>query len=110
MSRERPSNVGQRYGMPCVELKLHPKRLYGVFGDSQWTNKERLPDALLTDFLEHFPELNLSNSRDSHIIGKRSKSVPPLDAAIEYFKSAWRQVQEAENKLRDIIKENGLLD
>jgi hypothetical protein len=76
--------------MPCVELKLHPKHLYGVFGDSQWTNKYRLPDALLKDFLEHFTVLNLSNSRaDSHIIGERSKSVQPLDVTIEDFKSAW---------------------
>jgi hypothetical protein len=96
--------------MPCVELKLYPKRLYGVFGDSKWTNKDRLPDALLTDFLEQFPELNPSNSRDSHIIGERSKSVPLLDVAIEDFKSAWVRAQQAENKLRDIMKENGLLD
>jgi hypothetical protein len=33
-----------------------------------------------------------------------------LDVAIEDFKSAWERAQEAENKLRDIMKENGLLD
>ena len=93
--------------MPCVELKLHPKHLYGVFGNSQWTNKDCQPDALLKDLLEHFLVLNLSNSRvDSYIIGERSKSVPPLDVTIEDFKRA----QQAENKLRDIMKEDGLLD
>ena len=31
-----------------------PDTLYGMFGDAQWTNKERLPDALLKDLIEHF--------------------------------------------------------
>ena len=39
------------------------KHLYGVFGDVQWTNKERLPDALLKDLIEHFSALNLGNQR-----------------------------------------------
>ena len=44
--------------------------LYGVFGDAQWTNKERLPDALLKDLIEHFSALNLDNSHvESDIIG-----------------------------------------
>jgi type I restriction enzyme M protein len=37
------------------------KHLYGVFGDAQWSNKERLPDALLKDLLEHFSALSLGN-------------------------------------------------
>lgn len=35
-------------------------RLYGVFGDSQWTNKERLSDRTLNDLIEHFSTLTLS--------------------------------------------------
>lgn len=37
------------------------KHLYGVFGDAQWSNKERLPDALLKDLVEHFSALSLGN-------------------------------------------------
>lgn len=35
--------------------------LLGVFGDASWTNKERLPDDLLKDLLEHFSKLPLGN-------------------------------------------------
>ena len=69
--REKPSNVGTalQNAMRGIEA-ANQKHLYGVFGDSQWTNKDRLPDALLKDLLEHFSALNLSNSRvDSDIIG-----------------------------------------
>ena len=36
-------------------------KLLGVFGDASWTNKERLPDDLLKDLLEHFSRLALGN-------------------------------------------------
>ncbi|WP_437595031.1 type I restriction-modification system subunit M [Sorangium sp. So ce1000] len=39
------------------------KHLYGVFGDAQWSNKERLPDELLKDLVEHFSALSLGNQR-----------------------------------------------
>jgi type I restriction enzyme M protein len=38
----------------------NPDKLYGIFGDAQWTNKDRLPDALLRDLIEHFSTLELS--------------------------------------------------
>jgi hypothetical protein len=31
-----------------------PNKLFGIFGDAQWTNKERLSDAMLRDLVEHF--------------------------------------------------------
>ena len=46
------------------------KHLYGVFGDGQWSNKERLPDDLLKDLVEHFSALPLGNQRvASDVIG-----------------------------------------
>lgn len=41
-------------------------RLYGIFGDASWTNKERLPDHLLLQLLNHFNKVNLGvkNVRD----------------------------------------------
>jgi len=56
------SNVGQalQKAMRGIE-KANPETLYGIFGDAQWTNKDRLSDALLRDLLEHFSGINLGN-------------------------------------------------
>ena len=60
--RETPANVGAalQNAMRCIEA-ANQKHLYGVFGDAQWSNKERLPDALLKDLIEHFSALQLGN-------------------------------------------------
>ncbi len=62
--RARPKNVGTAlaHAMRGVEA-ANQKHLYGVFGDAQWTNKDRLPDELLKDLIEHFSGLSLGNSR-----------------------------------------------
>ena len=56
------SNVGQalQTAMRGIE-KANPETLYGIFGDAQWTNKERLSDALLRDLIEHFSRIDLGN-------------------------------------------------
>ena len=55
-------NVGQalQKAMRGIE-KANPETLYGIFGDAQWTNKDRLPDSLLRDLIEHFSRINLGN-------------------------------------------------
>lgn len=40
--------------------KTNSEKLTGVFGDGAWTNKNRLPDALLKDLIEHFSTKTLS--------------------------------------------------
>ena len=40
--------------------QANPEKLAGIFGDAAWTNKRRLPDALLKDMLEHFSTKTLS--------------------------------------------------
>lgn len=40
--------------------KANGEKMVGVFGDGAWTNKNRLPDRLLRDLLEHFSSRNLS--------------------------------------------------
>jgi type I restriction enzyme M protein len=57
------SNVGQalQTAMRGIE-QANPHTLYGIFGDAQWTNKDRLPDALLRDLIEHFSRLPLGNA------------------------------------------------
>jgi len=59
--RERTSNVGQalQYAFRKIE-ESNPDVLYGIFGDVNWTNKERLSDSLLIDLIEHFSSYNLS--------------------------------------------------
>jgi len=61
--RERSTNVGAALQKALREIeKANPETLYGVFGDAQWSNKERLSDALLKDLIEHFSQLSLGNN------------------------------------------------
>lgn len=55
------TNVGQalQNAMRAIEQE-NPEKLYGVFGDAQWTNKERLSDQTLRDLIEHFSQRTLS--------------------------------------------------
>lgn len=65
-------NVGQalQRAMRGIE-KANPETLYGIFGDAAWTNKDRLPDELLRDLIEHFSSINLGNSAaQSDILGQ----------------------------------------
>jgi type I restriction-modification system DNA methylase subunit len=69
--RQVTSNVGTaiQSAMQAVAI-ANQEHLYGVFGDAQWANKERLPDALLKDLIEHFSSFNLGNERvDSDVMG-----------------------------------------
>jgi type I restriction enzyme M protein len=56
------TNVGQtlQKAMRGIE-KANPETLYGIFGDAAWTNKDRLPDLLLRDLIEHFSRIALGN-------------------------------------------------
>ena len=61
--RVKSANIGHalQKGMRCIE-QANPDTLHGIFGDAQWTNKDRLSDALLKDLIEHFSSLNLGNA------------------------------------------------
>ena len=57
--------VSENVGSALVEAfhaieKENIKLLHGIFGDGAWTNKNRLPDSLLKDLLEHFSTKTLS--------------------------------------------------
>ena len=64
--RSRSKNVGNalQQAMRAIE-KANPETLYGVFGDAQWTNKDRLSDSLLKDLIEHYSKLPLGNHQVS---------------------------------------------
>ena len=66
------ANVGQalQKSMRGIE-KANPETLYGIFGDAAWTNKERLPDVLLRDLIEHFSRIALGNqAAQADILGQ----------------------------------------
>ena len=70
--RVHTTNVGQalQHAMREIE-KANQRTLYGIFGDAQWTNKDRLSDALLINLIDHFSHLPLSNSDvDSDVLGQ----------------------------------------
>jgi type I restriction enzyme M protein len=61
--RQTTVNVGQKLQYAFREIeKANQKYLYGIFGDTQWSNKEKLSDELLIDLVEHFSGYILSNS------------------------------------------------
>lgn len=66
------TNVGQALQKALRGIEqANPETLYGIFGDAQWTNKERLSDALLRDLIEHFSRLNLGNqAAQADILGQ----------------------------------------
>jgi type I restriction enzyme M protein len=59
--RNTASHVGKAIqdALRTIE-KANPDSLYGVFGDAQWTNTERLPDRMLKELIEHFSKHTLS--------------------------------------------------
>jgi len=61
--RARSDNIGHavQKAMRSIE-QANPDTLHGIFGDAQWTNKDRLSDALLKDLIEHFSSFNLGNA------------------------------------------------
>ena len=59
--RKAGRDVGRvlQSAMRSIETANQAK-LMGIFGDAQWTNKDRLSDAMLRDLIEHFSTLELT--------------------------------------------------
>jgi len=58
-------SVSENVGVAIVNAfraieRANVDKLQGVFGDGAWTNKNRLPDELLKDLVEHFSTKTLS--------------------------------------------------
>jgi len=68
--RSKSSNVGKAIqdALRAIE-KANPDTLFGVFGDAQWTNKDRLPDKMLKELIEHFSsqKLTLANCPEDEL-------------------------------------------
>lgn len=57
--RNTNKNIGKAIQDALRLIESSNERLHGVFGDAQWTNKERLPDHLLADLIGHFSKIPL---------------------------------------------------
>lgn len=59
--RQVTVNVGQAISKALNTIqKVNAQQLQGIFGDAEWTNKERLSDAMLCQLIEHFSSKNLN--------------------------------------------------
>lgn len=69
--RTKANNVGTALQVAMREIEIaNPDSLYGVFGDAQWSNKDRLSDPLLKDLIEHFSKLSFGNRNvNSDLLG-----------------------------------------
>ncbi len=60
--RETTTNVGQAIETALRGIEqANQNFLYGIFGDAQWSNKNKLSDKLLIDLIEHFSQYTLGN-------------------------------------------------
>lgn len=61
--RSTVKNIGKAIQDALRSIETaNPDTLYGIFGDAQWTNKDRLPDHMLRELVEHFSSHTLSIS------------------------------------------------
>ena len=75
--RETTTNVGQaiEHALRGIE-KANQEFLYGIFGDAQWSNKNKLSDSLLINLIEHFSQ---------HTLGRENANPDILGNAYEYL-------------------------
>ena len=60
--RETVTNVGLAIEKALRGIEqANQEFLYGIFGDAQWSNKNKLSDKLLIDLVEHFSQYALGN-------------------------------------------------
>lgn len=65
--RKTTTNVGQAIKTAMMNIeKVNPDKLSGIFGDTNWSNKERLSDRILLDLIEQLSSVNLSLKNVPH--------------------------------------------
>ena len=69
--RETTTNVGQAIEKALRGIEqVNQEYLYGIFGDAQWSNKNKLTDKLLIDLVEHFSQYTLGrNNANPDMLG-----------------------------------------
>lgn len=63
---EKTNDIGRFLQDAFRKVESSNSHLYGIFGDAPWTNKDRLPDSLLAELLNHFNQIpmGVKNIRD----------------------------------------------
>ncbi len=70
--REVTTHVGEALNRAFRGIEAaNPAKLAGIFGDAAWTNRDKLPDSLLLNLIEHFAQYSLANeSVDPDVLGQ----------------------------------------
>jgi type I restriction enzyme M protein len=70
--RKITENVGQALSKAFRKIEqVNASQLQGIFGDAEWSNRERLTDAMLCNLIEHFSQHGLSvNSVPNDMLGQ----------------------------------------
>ncbi len=59
--QKETKDVGLKFQKALREIeKANPERLHGIFGDAQWSNKNRFTDEKMIDLIDHFSSVKLS--------------------------------------------------
>lgn len=75
--RETTVNVGLAIEKALRGIEqANQEFLYGIFGDAQWSNKDKLSDNLMVDLIEHF---------SMHTLGNENVNPDMLGQAYEYL-------------------------
>lgn len=75
--RETTTNIGLAIEQALRGIEqANQEFLYGIFGDAQWSNKNKLSDKLLVDLIEHFSQ---------YILGNENVNPDMLGQAYEYL-------------------------
>ena len=84
--RSASADVGQVLQSSMREIEASNPKLEGIFGDAQWTNKERFTDERLKDIIEHFSK---------HILGR---DVSEHDLVGQAYEWTIKKFADLENK------------
>lgn len=69
--RSCSKNIGNLIQKSMHQIEASNPNLTGIFGDAQWTNKERFTDEILKDIIEHFSKYTLGkNVTNEDLIGQ----------------------------------------
>ena len=69
--RSTSKDIGQVIQSSMHEIEASNPKLEGIFGDAQWTNRERFTDEILKDIIEHFSKHTLGrNVSNGDLIGQ----------------------------------------
>lgn len=58
--RKETKDVGTKFQKALREIEKKNAKLHGIFGDAQWSNKNRFTDEKMIDLINHFSSIKLT--------------------------------------------------